>query len=173
VLDEVASKGQSAVADLEEERVELVAKLGENIAIREATRLEGGNGDVLYAYVHPPAQKIGVLVHLKGGNEEVAKELAMHISFGAPAVLTREEMPADEVETERQILLNSDELKGKPEQAIEKIVEGMLAKRYYAKAPGGVLLDQAWSREPSKSVGQVLKEAGAEVVAFKRVALGD
>jgi translation elongation factor EF-Ts len=49
----------------------------------------------------------------------------------------------------------------------------MLAKRYYAKAPGGVLLDQAWSREPSKSVGQVLKEAGAEVVAFKRVALGD
>jgi elongation factor Ts len=97
----------------------------------------------------------------------------MHISFGAPAVLTRDEMPAEEVETEKQILLNSDELKGKPEQAIEKIVDGMLAKRFYAKAPGGVLLDQAWSREPSKSVGQVLNEAGAEVVAFKRVALGD
>jgi elongation factor Ts len=173
VLDEVATNGESAVAGLEDDRVELVAKLGENIAIREATRLEGQDGDVLYAYVHPPAQKIGVLVQLRGGNEQVAKELAMHISFGAPAVLTREEMPADEVEAEKQIYLNSDELEGKPEQAKEKIVEGMLAKRYYAKAPGGVLLDQAWSREPSKSVGQVLKEAGAEVVAFKRVALGD
>jgi elongation factor Ts len=172
-LDAVAANGESAVADLESERVELVAKLGENIAVRAATKLEGQDGDVLYAYVHPPAQKIGVLVHLRGGNEEVAKELAMHISFGAPSVLTRDEMPAAEVEAEKQILLNSDELKGKPEQAIEKIVDGMLAKRFYAKAPGGVLLDQAWSREPSKSVGQVLNEAGAEVVAFKRVALGD
>jgi elongation factor Ts len=173
VLDTVAAQGAEAVAGLEGERVELVAKLGENIVIRDAARFEGSNGDVLTAYVHPPAQKIGVLVQLKGGNEEIARELAMHISFGAPAVLTRDEVPADEVEAEKQIYLNSTELEGKPEQAKEKIVEGMLAKRFFAKAPGGVLLDQAWSREPSKSVAQVLSEAGAEVVAFKRISVGD
>jgi elongation factor Ts len=173
VLDAVAEGGPEAVAGLEDERVELVAKLGENIAVRDSARFEGGDGDVLYAYIHPPAQKIGVLVQLEGGSEEVAKELAMHISFGAPAALSRDEVPADEIEAEKQIYLNSTELEGKPEQAKEKIVEGMLAKRFFAKAPGGVLLDQAWSREPSKSVAQVLSEAGAKVVAFKRISLGD
>ena len=172
-LDAVATNGESAVADLESERVELVAKLGENIVVRDAKRVEAQDGEILYGYVHPPAQKIGVLVQLRGGNEEVAKELAMHISFGAPSVLTRAEVPVDEVDAERQIYLNSDELEGKPEQAKEKIVEGMLTKRFFAKAPGGVLLDQAWSREPSKSVGQVLSEAGATVVAFKRVSVGE
>jgi elongation factor Ts len=173
VLTAVAEGGPEAVASLEDERVGLVAKLGENIAIRDSARFEGQDGDVLVAYVHPPAQKIGVLVQLKGGNAEVARELAMHISFGAPAALTRDEISAEEVEAEKQIYLNSTELEGKPEQAKEKIVEGMLAKRFFAKAPGGVLLDQAWSREPSKSVAQVLSDSGAEVVAFKRISLGD
>src|SRR4029450_3838667 len=99
--------------------------------------------------------------------------LAMHISFAAPEWATRDDVPADVVEAERQIYLNSEELEGKPEQAKEKIVEGMLAKRFFAKAPGGVLLDQDWSPEPSKSVGQVLTEAGARVVAFKRVSVGE
>jgi elongation factor Ts len=173
VLDEVEEKGLSATADLEADRVELVAKIGENVVVRDMARFEGEDGQTLYAYIHPPAQKIGVLVQLKGGNEEVARELAMHISFGAPAALTRDEIPLEEIESEKQIYLNSTELEGKPEQAKEKIVEGMLAKRFFAKAPGGVLLDQAWSREPSKSVAQVLSEAGAEVVAFKRISLGD
>jgi elongation factor Ts len=171
--DEFRSFAEKVLTAVAEGGPEAVAKLGENIAIRDSARFEGQDGDVLVAYVHPPAQKIGVLVQLKGGNAEVARELAMHISFGAPAALTRDEISAEEVEAEKQIYLNSTELEGKPEQAKEKIVEGMLAKRFFAKAPGGVLLDQAWSREPSKSVAQVLSDSGAEVVAFKRISLGD
>jgi len=173
VLDAVAAEGEDAVAGLEGERVELVAKLGENIVVRGAARLEAADGNILGSYVHPPAQKIGVLVQLQGGNEGIARELAMQISFAAPGTLTRDEVPAEEVESEKQIYLNSDELVGKPEQAREKIVEGMLGKRFFARVPGGVLVDQAWSREASKSTGQVLTEAGAQVIAFERVALSE
>ena len=115
------------------------AKLGENIVVAGAERYEAGDGEVVGAYAHPPANKIGVLVKLDGGDAELARQLAMHISFAAPEWTTREDVPAEVVEAERQVYLNSDELEGKPEQAQEKIVEGMLAKRFFAAQPGGVL----------------------------------
>ena len=77
------------------------------------------------------------------------------------------------VEAERQVYLNSDELQGKPEQAKEKIVEGMLAKRFYAMQPGGVLGEQPWIHDSAKTVGQALSEAGARVVAFKRLSVAE
>jgi len=169
VLETVEAEGPDGLAALEQERVEKVAKLGENISLR-AARLEAGDGELLADYVHPPANKIGVLVKLKGGDPVLARQLAMHISWSAPSWVRREDVPEDVVAQERDIYLNSDEVKSKPEQAREKIVEGMLGKRFFADK-GGVLLDQPWIHDSAKSVAQALSEAGAEVVAFERLAL--
>ncbi len=149
------------------------AKLGENIVVVGAERYEIGDGEVVNAYAHPPANKIGVLVKLEGGSEELARQLAMHISFAAPEWLSKDDVPAETVEAEKQIYLNSDELQGKPEQAKEKIVEGMLAKRFYALQPGGTLTEQPWIHDSAKTVGQALDEAGARVVAFKRFSVAE
>lgn len=173
VLKTVAADGPDAVSSLEGERVELVAKLGENIAVRGAERYEAGDGAVVAAYVHPPANKIGVLVKLEGGTPELARQLAMHVSFGAPEWATKDEVPAEAVAAEREIYLNSDELAGKPEQAKEKIVEGMLRKRFFAAQPGGVLTEQPWIHDAAKTVGQALGEAGAMLLAFKRLSVAE
>jgi elongation factor Ts len=173
VLDAVAEEGPEAVADLEDERVELTARLGENIVVTGAERYDAVEGEVLGAYAHPPANKIGVLIKLVGGSPELARQLAMHISFAAPEWTTKEDVPAELVDAEKQVYLNSDELAGKPEQAKEKIVEGMLAKRFYAAQPGGVLTEQPWIHDSSQTVGQALAAAGARVAAFKRFSVAE
>jgi len=171
LLRAVQADGDNAVEGFEEERVELVAKLGENIVIAGAERFDAPEGNVLAGYAHPPANKIGVLVELRGGSEELARELAMHISFAAPEWTTREDVPAEVVAAERTVYVNSDEVQSKPEAAREKIVDGMLGKRFFAATPGGVLVDQAWIHEPSKTVGQALDEGGAAVVRFAGVSV--
>jgi len=168
VLRAVHENGPGAVEEFEQERVELIAKLGENIVVVGPARFEGGT---ISAYVHPPANKIGVLVALEGGSEELARQLAMHIAFAAPEWTTRDDVPAEAVEAERQIFLNSEEVQSKPEAAREKIVDGMLAKRFFAASPGGVLVDQTWIHDSGKTVGQALSEAGATVKAFTRVSV--
>jgi elongation factor Ts len=170
VLEAVHADGPGAVESLEQDRVDVGAKLGENIVIVGAERYEGG---ILNAYAHPPANKVGVLVQLEGGSEELARQLAMHISFADPRWTTRDEVPAEELEAEKQVYLNSDELAGKPEQAKEKIVEGMLGKRFFAAQPGGVLVDQPWIHDAAKTVGQALDETGARVVAFRRLSVAE
>jgi translation elongation factor EF-Ts len=75
------------------------------------------------------------------------------------------------VAAERQIYLNSDEVQSKPEQAREKIVDGMLAKRFFAASPGGALLEQAWIHDAAKTVSAALEEGGATIVAFARVSV--
>jgi elongation factor Ts len=170
-LETVEGEGPDGLAALEQERVEHVAKLGENLTLKGA-RLEAAEGELLADYVHPPANKIGVIVKLKAGDPVLARQVAMHISWSAPGWLAREDVPDDVVATERDIYLNSDEVKTKPEQAREKIVEGMLNKRFFAAAPGGVLLEQPWIHDSAKTVQQALREVGAEVVAFERFALG-
>ena len=169
-LREVAASGPGAAEALEAERTELAARLGENIVVVGAERYEAGDG-VLSAYVHPPANKIGVLVRLDAGSEELARQLAMHIAFAAPEWTSREDVPAEAVEAERAIYLASDEVRSKPEAARAKIVDGMLAKRFFAASPGGVLLDQAWIHDASKTVGQALEEGGATVRGFVRVSV--
>ena len=173
VLEAVHADGPEAIESLEQDRVDVGAKLGENIVVVGAERYEIGAGEVVNAYAHPPANKIGVIVKLEGGSEELARQLAMHISFAAPEWLTKDDVPAETVEAERQVYLNSDELQGKPEQAKEKIVEGMLAKRFYAMQPGGTLTEQPWIHDSAKTVGQALDEAGARVVAFKRLSVAE
>ena len=170
VLRAVHSDGESAVQGLEQERLELVGRLGENIVVVGAARFEDADG-TLGAYVHPPANKIGVLVDLQGGATDLARQLAMHISFAAPAYVTRDDVPAELVAAERQVYLNSDEVQSKPEGAREKIVDGMMAKRFFAAAPGGVLLDQAWIHDSGQTVAHALDEVGATVRGFERVSV--
>ena len=171
VLRAVHTDGAGAAESFEQERVELIAKLGENIVILGAERFDAPRGNVVAAYAHPPANKIGVLVELQGGSAEIARRLAMHISFAAPEWMTRDAVPAEIVGAERAIFLNSDEVQSKPEAAREKIVDGMLAKRFFAATPGGVLVDQAWIHDPSKTVGQAISEAAASVARFTRVSV--
>lgn len=173
VLDTVESEGPTAVGALDEERTELIAKIGENVVVRGAARLEATNGERLADYVHRPANKIGVLLKAEGGSEEAARRLAMHIASAAPRWLERSEVPAEELETERQVYAGSDEVQSKPEQAREKIVDGMLNKRFFAAYPGGVLLEQPWIHETGKTVAQALEDEGMRVVAFERFAVAE
>jgi elongation factor Ts len=171
VLRAVHADGPAVVESLEEERVALIAKLNENIVIVRPERFEAPAGHVVAGYAHPPANKIGVLVELEGGSEELARQLAMHISFAAPEWTTRADVPAEVLAAERSIYENSPEVQSKPEAAREKIVNGMLDKRFFALTPGGALVEQAWIHEPSKTVGQALADAGASVARFARVSV--
>ncbi|HKD94985.1 MAG TPA: translation elongation factor Ts [Gaiellaceae bacterium] len=168
VLDLVEAEGIEAVAQLDQERVELSGKLGENIAVAGAARFEKIVGGQLGAYVHPPANKLGVLIQLRGGDDLLARNLAMHISWSDPRWIGREDVPEELVVAEREIFANTDEVKSKPEQAREKIVEGMLNKRFFGT---NVLAEQEWIHDSSKTVGDVLADAGAEVLEFERFSL--
>jgi elongation factor Ts len=171
VLRAIHAAGEGALERFETDRLELIGKLGENIVIVDAVQFEVFDEHVVEGYAHPPANKIGVLVDLDGGTAELARQLAMHIAFAAPEWTTRGDVPADVVESERQIYANSDEVQSKPEAAREKIVDGMLAKRFYAATPGGTLADQAWIHDPSKTVAQALEDAGASVFRFARISV--
>ena len=171
VLRAVHADGPGAVERFEQQRLELAGKLGENIVVTGAARFDADAGDALAGYAHPPANKIGVLVQLHGGSEELARRVAMHIAFAAPEWASRDDVPAEILAAERAIYLNSDEVQAKPEGVREKIVDGMLGKRFYAATPGGVLADQPWIHEASKTVAQALEEVGASVVGFARISV--
>ena len=168
VLDLVEAEGIEASSQLEEERVELTAKLGENIAVAGAARFEAVDGGTIAAYAHPPANKLGVLVHVRGGDGDLGRKLAMHIAASSPQWVAREDVPEESIATEREIFANTDEVQKKPEQAREKIVEGMLNKRFFG---ANVLAEQEWIHDGSQTVGKVLADAGAEVLEFQRFSL--
>jgi elongation factor Ts len=168
VLDVTAVEGPEAATMLEDERAELVAKLGENIIVQGAERYEASNGEIVADYVHPPAGKIGVLV-LASASPELARMVAMHVAAARPTYVGRDEMPEAEVAAERALYEKLPEVAAKPEDVRPKIVEGMLAKRFFA---ANVLLDQNWVHDPSLTVGKALAEHGAEVKAFVRYNVG-
>jgi elongation factor Ts len=161
VLKTVFDGGDAA--DLESQRTDLAIKLGENIQVVGAKRMEAGDGELLSYYAHAPANKVGALVRTKGGDPEGARSLALHLTFGRPTYGSRDEVPQELVDAEREILMNSDEVKSKPENVRDKIVEGMLNKRFYGES---VLTEQTWYRpdESTATVGQVLKERGIELL---------
>jgi elongation factor Ts len=169
VLEAVDAKGAGAESELEEERVNLAAKLGENIVVVGTAHYEATNGERISAYAHPPANKLGVLVQLRGGDEDLGRKVAMHIAASNPQWIDRGSVPEETLATERDIYTRSDEVQSKPEQAREKIVEGMLNKRFFG---ANVLVDQEWIHDSSKTVGQALEESGAEVVDFQRFSVG-
>jgi elongation factor Ts len=168
VLDVVETKGIEGADDLEDERVALSAKLGENIVVAGAARFEAVDGGIVSAYAHPPANKLGVLLQLRGGDADLGRKVAMHIAASSPQWISREDVPEEVVTSEREIYANFDEVQSKPEQAREKIVEGMLNKRFFG---ANVLVDQEWIHDSSKKVGDALKEEGAEVLEFERFEL--
>jgi elongation factor Ts len=169
VLDTVEREGPDAVQSLEDERAELIARIGENIVVRGAARFESSGGEALASYVHPPANKIGVLVKAEGP-QEAARRAAMHIAALRPRYVTREEVPEEEIEAERSVYEKLPEVESKPEDVRPKIVEGMLGKRFFAE---NVLVDQPWVHDPGKTVRQALDEEGASVVAFERYAVAE
>lgn len=168
VLDAVTAEGPDAARKLEDDRAELVAKLGENIIVQGAERYEASNGEVVADYVHPPAGKIGVLV-LASASPELARMVAMHVAAAHPTYVGRDEVPEAQVAAERELYEKLPEVAAKPEDVRPKIVEGMLAKRFFA---ANVLLDQDWVHDPSLTVGEALGEHGAEVKAFVRYNVG-
>lgn len=169
LLDAVAAEGSEAVETLEPERVDLVAKLGENIVVVGAERYAAeGEGEVVASYIHPPAAKIGVLVHAKA-SPELARMVAMHIAAARPQYVSRDEVPETEVAAERAVYEKLPEVESKPEDVRGKIVDGMLGKRFFAAT---VLLDQPWVHEPSLTVGKALSEHGAAVESFVRYNVG-
>ncbi len=165
VLDAVDANGVGSETELEEQRVALSAKLGENIVVAGAARFEAIDGGLVSVYAHPPANKLGALVQIRGGDAEFARKLAMHISWSNPQWIAREDVPADIVSAEREIYLNTDEVLSKPEQARQKIVEGMLNKRFFGV---NVLLEQEWIHDSSKSVAAALGDVSAEVLEYQR-----
>ena len=134
VLRAVHADGVDAAATFDEERMELMGKLGENIVVAGTEHYD--DGGTIAAYVQLLANKIGVLVDLDGGDEALARQLAMHISFAAPEWATRDDVSPEAIEAERQVYLNLEHVLSKPEAAREKIVDGMLGKRFFAAAPG-------------------------------------
>ena len=168
-LETVERDGPGSESALEDERVTLTAKLGENIVITGAARFEAVDGGRVASYVHPPGNKLGVLLQVRGGSSDLGRKLAMHIAASSPDWIGRDDVPEELVTSEREIFAGTDEVLSKPEQAREKIVDGMLQKRFFAAR---VLLDQPWIHDPSSTVGQALAGEDAEVLEFERLQLG-
>jgi len=168
VLETVESDGVGSESSLDDERQQLSGKLGENIAVVDAAQFKAGNDEFVTGYAHPPANKLGVLVLMRGGDEELGRKIAMHIAALSPQWVTRDVVPPEVVDEERSTFAASDEVQSKPEQAREKIVDGMLNKRFFQ---ANVLVDQEWVHDSSKTVAQALQEAGAEVVDFARLSV--
>ncbi|WP_022941208.1 translation elongation factor Ts [Psychromonas hadalis] len=149
---------------VEEARANLVAKIGENITVRRLQIVEGEN---LGAYIH--GGKIGVISVLKGGDADLAKDIAMHIAAAAPTYVKPEDVPADVVAKEKEIQLQIAIESGKPAEIAEKMVKGRMAK-----FTGEVsLTGQSFIKDPSMKVGKLLKDAGADVEAFIRLEVGE
>ena len=169
-LEAVEAEGPDALAALEERRLELIGRLGENVEIRGASRLEAGDGELLAEYVHPPANKIGVLLRARGSDPAAARRVAMHISFAAPRFRNVDEVPAEEIASERAIYEQQPDVQSKPEEVRSKIVEGRLRKEFLGTV---ALSEQAWIHDPSLTTAKALEEAGLEVLEFVRYALAE
>ena len=163
----LANKGitiEALQAQFEEKRAALVAKIGENMNIRRVQFLDG---DVVGSYLH--GAKIGVLVAGKNADEELLKKVAMHIAASRPEYVNPSDVPTDVVEHERQIQVDIAMQSGKPREIAEKMVEGRM-KKFTGEVS---LTGQPFVMDPSKSVGEFLKESGAEVTNFVRFEVGE
>ena len=145
------------------------AIIGEKLQVGRIVRVEGDNVDLYLHQTSPdlPPQ-VGVFVVTDAAGKDVAHDIAMHVAAYMPAYLDRDSVPADVLEKERATLEKITLEEGKPANIVPKIVEGRLNAFY----KDNCLVDQAYARDPSKSVGQVLKEAGATVTNFVRVHVG-
>lgn len=172
VADKAFSSRQTDVAalmdgELESSRQALVQKIGENIGVRRVAAV-AAEGGVVGSYVHSN-NRIAVLVQLKGGSVELARDIAMHVAAVNPQVVSPDQMPADLVEKEKEIIKAQPDMAGKPAEIVEKMVQGRISK--YLKE--GSLLEQPFVKNPEQTVGALAKQAGAQVVSFVRFEVGE
>jgi elongation factor Ts len=150
---------------VEEARQALVAKVGENVQIRRLVTVVGKG--VLASYVH--GGRIGVLVELEGGNAELAKGIAMHVAAMNPPYVSADQVPADIVAKEKEIALAQVKDSGKPPEILEKMIAGKLRKTLAEMS----LTGQQYVIDNAVTVEDALKKAGAKVIAFHRLAVGE
>ena len=150
---------------VEEARTELVQKVGENISVRRADIVE--NYGPIGHYTH--GARIGAVVALDGGDEDLARDIAMHIAAINPVCVDEAGVPAETLERERRIFTEQAEASGKPPEIIEKMVTGRVAK--FLKEI--TLVGQPFVKDPDVTVGKLLNEAGASVTAFRRYEVGE
>ena len=147
-----------------------VAKIGENMSLRRMTRI---TGEAVTAYVHNAAAegmgKIGVLVAYSGGNEAFARQVAMHIAAVNPASLSEDDLDQSIVDREKAVLTEQARDSGKPEQVIEKMIEGRM-KKFLSEI---TLLNQAFVIDPDQTVGAAAADAGVEITGFARLEVGE
>ena len=165
-FDEKLTTVEPLIESQEADRLVLVGKVGENVNIRRLVRVEG---DVVGGYLH--GNKIGVAVVLKGGDVELAKDIAMHVAATNPEFLLPSEVSAEAVEREKGVFLslNADKIAGKPENIVENMIKGRISK-FLAEAS---LVEQAFVKNPEVKVGELAKKAGAEIVSFTYYKVGD
>lgn len=143
----------------------LIAKIGENLQLRRLARV---SGDVLGVYLHSN-RRIGVVVSLKGGNTELARDIAMHVCASKPDFVHPEDVAADVVEKERNIQIEIAMQSGKPREIAEKMVAGRM-KKFTGEVS---LTGQQYVKDPSVTVGELLKSHNADVISFVRYEVGE
>ncbi len=151
---------------VEEVRTQLVGKIGENMSLRRFVRIEAQGR--LASYVHG-GSKIGVMVDVVGGDEQLAKDIAMHIAASKPVSLSREQVPAELIEKERAVAQQKAAESGKPADIVAKMVEGSVAK--YLKEV--TLLGQPFVKDDKQTIEQLLKSKGASVPGFTLYIVGE
>ena len=163
-LDEVAAL---AGGEVEDARQALVQKIGENISVRRVVTYQAADG-VIGGYVHGN-NRIAVLVSLKGGSEDLARDVAMHVAAVNPQVVSPDDMPEEQVAKEREIYVAQAQDSGKPPEIIEKMVDGRVRKFLSENS----LTEQAFVKDPDTTVGKLVAGAGAEVLGFTRFEVGE
>ncbi len=153
-------------ATVNQAREALVSKIGENMNVRRFFRIQSENG-AIYSYRH--GVRIGAIVELEGGTEELGRDIAMHVTATNPVCVSEESVPADLLAKEREIFTAQALESGKPENIVEKIVDGRIRK-YLAEV---TLVGQAFIKDPDTTVGKLLAKAGAKVISFKRFEVGE
>ena len=151
---------------VEEVRRQLVVTLGENIKIRRIALLKSSTGTV-GSYLH--GSRIGVLVALTSDNESLAKDIAMHVAASCPLVISRDEVSAEAIQNEREVFMAQAKETGKPQDIVDRMIEGRIAKFVDEVS----LLGQSFVKDPSKKVSQLLDEQSTSVSAFIRLEVGE
>jgi elongation factor Ts len=170
VLEKAFASKQTDVAalmagELESAREALVQKIGEKISVRRISLVQGG---VVSGYLHLN-NRIAVLVQLEGGNDETAKDIAMHVAAVNPTVVSSDQMPAQLVEKEKEIIRAQPDMAGKPAEIVEKMIVGRINK--FLKEAS--LVDQPFVKNQEQTVAQFAKAAGATVKSFVRLEVGE
>lgn len=168
LAEAVAAKGEQAAVELAGAIDDLKLELKENIAVGRVVRFEAAEGAVVDTYLHLQNERgvNGVLVELRGGNASLAHDIAVHIAFARPQYLSRDEVPAERVAEERATLEAISRNEGKPEAALQKIVDG----RINGWLKERVLLEQSFVRDEKQTITQLLGDA--ELTRFAQVEIG-